>query len=148
MANYFFCQAIHQVLCSFFEAAYEKKGEFFEQFLADNLDGYIIEKLIDSIVYPILEVGIKKRNFSRSDFDFRNLDNYVAIQRHAYIFDPCSLSLKHRSFSRLLTDLKKEESSVNSQVKRDIQRNLLDFILQEWRLCSFKQVRSLLELSV
>uniref|UniRef100_A0A6N2MQP3 Cytochrome c assembly protein domain-containing protein n=1 Tax=Salix viminalis TaxID=40686 RepID=A0A6N2MQP3_SALVM len=108
-------EAIHQVLCSFFEAAYEKKGEFFEQFLADNLDGYIIEKLIDSIVYPILEVGIKKRNFSRSDFDFRNLDNYVAIQRHAYTFDPCSLSSKHRSFSRLLTDLKKEESSVNSQ---------------------------------
>uniref|UniRef100_A0A6N2MZ32 Cytochrome c assembly protein domain-containing protein n=1 Tax=Salix viminalis TaxID=40686 RepID=A0A6N2MZ32_SALVM len=59
LANYFFCQAIHQVLCSFFEAAYEKKGEFFEQFLADNLDGYIIEKLIDSIVYPILELELK-----------------------------------------------------------------------------------------
>uniref|UniRef100_A0A6N2L2A7 Cytochrome c assembly protein domain-containing protein n=1 Tax=Salix viminalis TaxID=40686 RepID=A0A6N2L2A7_SALVM len=52
-------EAIHQVLCSFFEAAYEKKGEFFEQFLADNLDGYIIEKLIDSIVYPILELELK-----------------------------------------------------------------------------------------
>jgi hypothetical protein len=85
-------------------------------------------------VEEFVEAEIEKRNLARSHFDFRNLDNFVAngvVRRHAPRYDHNILDTKQSSFSRLLTDLRKEDSSVNYQVKRDIERNLLDFIVQE-----------------
>lgn len=65
--------------------------------------------------------------FSRSDFDFRNLDQFVGqvISQHAQRFDPDKLEKKHESFSRRLTQLRKDDSSINYQAKGNIERNLL-----------------------
>jgi hypothetical protein len=53
------------------------------------------------------------------------------IREHAQRFDPDNLKKNHRSFSCLLTKLRNETSDINYQVKRNIERNLLDFIVQE-----------------
>lgn len=89
---------------------------------------------IRKVVEEFFEAEIEKRNLARSHFDFRNLDNFVeneVVGRYAFRYDHHNLESKNRSFSRLLTDLRKEDSSVNYQVKRNIERNLLAFIVQE-----------------
>lgn len=47
------------------------------------------------------------------------------ISQHAQRFDPDKLEKKHESFSRRLTQLRKDDSSINYQAKGNIERNLL-----------------------
>ena len=92
------------------------------------------ENEIRRVLEGLIEGEILKRKFSSSDFDFRNLDQFVGevIGKHAPNFAPNDqLQKKHKSISWLLTQLRKDDSSINFQVKRDIERNLLDFIVQE-----------------
>ncbi|KAK9982105.1 hypothetical protein SO802_035415 [Lithocarpus litseifolius] len=92
------------------------------------------ENEIRRVLEGLIEGEILKRKLSSSDFDFRNLDQFVGevIGKHAPNFAPNDpLQKKHKSISWLLTQLRKDDSSINFQVKRDIERNLLDFIVQE-----------------
>lgn len=72
------------------------------------------EREIRKVLEEFVEAEIEKRNFARSDFDFRLLDPFVAqvINEHARRFDPSILKTKHESFSRLLNQLRKEDSPV------------------------------------
>ena len=70
-------------------------------------------------------VGLSNANIGENPMPRKPKGSQV-ISQHAQRFDPDKLEKKHESFSR-----RKDDSSINYQVKRDIERNLLDFIVQE-----------------
>lgn len=113
----------------------ERDPERIKAILQAQLQERISQKESDirKVLEDLVQAEISRRRLSRSDFDFRNLDQFVGqvIRQHAQRFDPEKLEKKHESFSRLLTQLRKDDSSINYQVKGDIERNLLDFIVQE-----------------
>jgi hypothetical protein len=88
---------------------------------------------IRGVLEKMVQEEIEKRKFSCSDLDFRKLDQLVSqvIREHAQRFDPDNLKHKLRSYSCLLTQLGKDTHGITSQVKTNIERNLLDFIIQE-----------------
>lgn len=93
----------------------------------------IKENKIRKVLEDMVREEIQKRGFSYEHFDFRKLDQLVSqvIREHGQRFDPDNLKNKLRSYSFLLTQLHRDTHGIASQVKTNIERNLLDFIIQE-----------------
>lgn len=89
------------------------------------------ENEIRGVIEALVQDEIKKRG--PSYFYFRKLDQFViqVIREHAQRFDPDNLENKHKAFSFLLTQIRKDTLGKKEQIKKKIQDNLLDFIVQE-----------------
>ena len=91
------------------------------------------ENEIRTVLENMVREEIGKRGFSYEHFDFRKLDQLVSqvIREHAQRFDPDNPKQKLKSYSCLVTQLGKDTHGIAYQVKTNIERNLLDFIIQE-----------------